>query len=146
MEFKLILAQNEPESIVATVRERTELIDEIESMVKSAENDMFLTGYTEDDIEKLSIFDVECIFVEDGKTYAVYQDGKKYRLRRRLYEVEENLPKEFVRINKSAVANWKRIRRFKTEFSGAVDVEFKCGYEDYVSRRCFADLKRRFKL
>jgi len=30
-------------------------------------------------------------------------------------------------------------------YSGAVDAVFKCGYRDYVSRRCLAQIKRRFE-
>ena len=30
-------------------------------------------------------------------------------------------------------------------FSGSVDVIFKSGYRDYVSRRCFADIKKELK-
>ena len=41
--------------------------------------------------------------------------------------------------------NEKAIERFKADFGGGVSVEFKCGYSDYVSRRCFAEIKRRFK-
>ena len=94
----------------------------------------------------LKRFGIECIWVEDGRTYAIYEDGVRYRLRGRLYEVEAKLGSEFVRINKSALANWNRIRRFKASIAGAVDVEFKSGHVEYVSRRCFAELKRRFDL
>ena len=60
--------------------------------------------------------------------------------------MEARLGPDFVRINKSALANWKRIRRFKASIAGAVDIEFKSGYTEYVSRRCFSQLKRRFDL
>lgn len=86
------------------------------------------------------------MYVEDGKTYAAYADGKRYRVRLRLYEAEEQLPPGFIRINKSAFANWQKVKRFVTEFSGAVDIEFMSGHRDYVSRRCFADIRRRYDL
>lgn len=146
MRFKLIIDQDKEEEIVATVHRRSALTDEIEALVAGAERVNELTGYTEEDTVILKIGQIECICVEDGKTFAVYADGVKYRLRGRLYEAEAQLGADFVRINKSAIANWNRIRRFKASIAGAVDIEFKSGHVEYVSRRCFAELKRRYDL
>ena len=128
------------------MHQRSPLTDEIESLVAGTERRDELTGYTEEDTVILKIPLIECICVEDGKTFAIYSDGVRYRLRGRLYEAEARLGSEFVRINKSALANWNQIRRFKASIAGAVDVEFKSGHVEYVSRRCFAELKRRFDL
>ena len=92
----------------------------------------------------LPISDLECITVLDGKTYAIDGKNRRYRLKYRLYELEELLPSGFIRINKSALANEARLERFAVSFNGAVDAVFRCGYREYVSRRCFADIRRRF--
>ena len=63
----------------------------------------------------------------------------------RLYEVENLLPGYFIRINKSTLANEARLDRFQVTYAGSVDAVFKCGYTEYVSRRCFAQIKRRFE-
>ena len=60
-----------------------------------------------------------------------------------LYEVEKILPSSFIKINKSSVANISKIKKFISTYSGAVNVEFKSGYTDYVSRRCLPQVKRR---
>ena len=60
-------------------------------------------------------------------------------------EISEILPNYFIRINKSSLANRKQIERFSAAFSGSVDVIFKSGYRDYVSRRCFAEIKKELK-
>lgn len=146
MIFKLIIDKEKEEQIVATVHQRSPLTDEIQALVAGTERRDELTGYTEEDTVILKIPLIECICVEDGKTFAIYSDGVRYRLRGRLYEAEARLGSEFVRINRSALANWSRIRRFKASIAGAVDVEFKSGHVEYVSRRCFSELKRRFDL
>ena len=146
MIFKLVIDKEQEEQIVATVHGRSALTDRIEALVAGAERTEELTGYTQEDTVILKPEEIECICVEDGKTFAVYADGIKYRLRGRLYEVEARLGPEFVRVNKSVLANWKKIRRFKASIAGAVDVEFKSGHVEYVSRRCFAELKRRYGL
>ncbi len=143
MKFKLIIDKNKEEEIVATVHDRTPLIDEIEALI-SKHTDR-IPGYTEDDIKMLSISEIECVTVLDGKTYAIDSKNRHYRLKQRLYELEATLPSSFVRINKSTLANENALDRFSVTIAGSVDAVFKCGYTEYVSRRCFAQIKRRFE-
>ncbi len=146
MIFKLQLDRNHVEEIVATVHQRTALIDEIERLVTQDNLSAQIPGYEEDEIVMLDLKQIDCFFVEDERTYAHCQDGKQYLIRRRLYELEKNLPGYYERISKSAIANWPRISRFRVQLSGAVDAVFKSGYTECISRRCFAELKRRYGL
>ena len=146
MIFKLQLDRNHVEEIVATVHQRTALIDEIERLVTQDNLSEQIPGYEEDEIVMLDLKLIDCFFVEDERTYAHCQDGKQYLIRRRLYELEKNLPGYYERISKSAIANWPRISRFRVQLSGAVDAVFKSGYTECISRRCFAELKRRYGL
>lgn len=144
MKFKLIIDKTKDEEVVATVHERSALTERLEALVMQHTGSDRIAAYTEDDIKILPFSDIECITVLDGKTYAIDVRGKRYRLKQRLYELEAALPSSFIRINKSAIANENRLERFTASFSGAVDAVFKCGYTEYVSRRCFAQIKRRF--
>jgi len=146
MIFKLQLDRNHAEEIVATVHQRTALIDEIERLVTQDNLSEQIPGYEEDEIVMLDLKQIDCFFVEDERTYAHCQNGKQYLIRRRLYELEKNLPGYYERISKSAIANWPRISRFRVQLSGAVDAVFKSGYTECISRRCFAELKRRYGL
>lgn len=143
MKFRLIIDKEKEEEVVVTARSRSTLIDEIEALI-SKHTDR-IAGYTEEDIKMLSVSDIQCITVMDGKTYAIYSDGKQYRLKQRLYELEQQLPASFIRINKSALANEAHLDRFQVTYAGSVDAVFKCGYREYVSRRCFAEIKRRLE-
>lgn len=146
MIFKLQLDPDREEKITATVHRRTPLIDEIEKLVLQENITDQVPGYYEDEITMLDISQVECFYVEADKTYASYRSGQRYLIKKRLYELDNVLPADFERINKSAIANWKRISKFKVQLSGAVDVVFQNGYTDCISRRCFAELKRRYGL
>lgn len=143
MKFRLIIDRQRDEEVVATVHERTALTDEIERIVTGKRLDS-LAVYADDEIRILPFEETECIAVMGGKVFAIDLKGEKYIIRKRLYEVEEILPDYFIKINKSAIANRRRIEKFTLSFSGSVNVIFKSGYEDYVSRRCFAEIKRRF--
>ena len=144
MKFRLIVDPNREEEVVATVHSPTALTEAIEELVLQYSGDNKLPVYTEDDRMMLPFSEIECITVNNGKTYAIDSSGTFYRVKKRLYEVEQLLPSNFIRINKSALANQNRLERFTVLFSGAVDAVFRCGYREYVSRRCFAEIKRRF--
>ena len=144
MKFRLIIDKSKEEEITATVHSRSSLTDRIETLVMQYIGSDRIPVFSEDEIKLLSLSETECIVSIDGKTFAVDSSGKKFRVKMRLYEIEEILPSYFIRINKSALANEKRLERFSVGFSGAVDAVFKSGYKEYVSRRCFAEIKRRY--
>ena len=146
MIFNLQINKDCEESVTAVVHECTPLTDEIERLVMQENVTDRIAGYDEDGITMLDIKQVECFFVQSEKTYAAYSDGKRYLIKKRLYELENILPDEFERINKSAVANRSRISKFKVQLSGAVDAVFASGYTDYISRRCFSELRKRYGL
>ena len=145
MQFKLIIDKDKDEELVATVHSRSALIDEIEALVWKHAGADRIPGYTEDSIKMLSVSEIECITVLDSKTYAIDTANQRYRLKQRLYELEAQLPSSFIRINKSTLANELHLDRFQVTYAGSVDAVFQCGYTDYVSRRCFAQIKRRLE-
>ena len=89
--------------------------------------------------------EIECITILDRKVIAIDTKGDQYRIQDRLRDLEGILPSYFIRINKSTLANEHRISRFDAAFSGGVDAVFCCGYREYVSRRCFAEIRRRYE-
>ena len=146
MKFKLIIDKSKEEEILVTVHEPSALTDQIRQLVMEYTGTDRIAAYWEDDIKMLSFDQIACITTRDGRTYAVDTKGIQYRIRQRLYELEKILPPSFIRINKSAIANEQQIERFAATFSGAVDAVFRGGYREYVSRRCFAQIKRRYHL
>lgn len=144
MNFRLVIDPNQEEEVVATVHKPSTLTDELELLIRRHTGCDKFAAYTDEDITLLSFSDIECITVLDGKTFAVDRNGTHHRLKQRLYELEAVLPPYFIRINKSSIANENHLARFTASFSGTVDAVFKCGYKEYVSRRCFAAIKRRF--
>lgn len=144
MKFKLIIDKTREEEVVVTAHERSDLTVRLEELVLRHSGSDRLPVYTEDEMKMLPFSRIECITVRDGKTFAIDTGAGEYRVRMRLYEVEQILPGYFIRINKSALANENALERFVATYSGGVDAVFKCGYREYVSRRCFSEIKRRF--
>lgn len=146
MKFKLIIEPDMEEEIAARVHRPTALTEQIEQLVMQHTGSDRLQAWTDEDMVLLPIRDIACITVLDGKTFAIDRKNCRYRLKQRLYELEKQLPVSFIRINKSSLANETHIERFRASFNGSVDAVFKGGYAEYVSRRCFAQIKRRYQL
>ena len=145
MKYKLIIDKNAEEEVVATVHAPSSLTQQIETLVCNYSGADSIMGYSDDEMRKLSFQDIECITIVARKVMAIDTRGNQYRLQDRLRDLEEVLPSYFIRINKSTLANEHRIERFDAAFSGGVDAVFRCGYREYVSRRCFAEIKRRYE-
>lgn len=144
MKYKLIIDKDAEEEIIAIVHAPSELTQQIENLVCSVSGTDSILGYRDGELRKLPFARIECITVLDRKVIAIDTEGGRYRLQQRLRDLEEILPSYFIRINKSTLANEHRIVRFDAVFSGGVDAVFACGYREYVSRRCFAQIRRRY--
>ena len=145
MRYTLIIDKDGEEEIVARVHAPSALTQQIENLVRSFSGPDCLMGWREDELRKLCFSEIECITVLSRKVIAIDGKGNHYRIQERLRDLEEILPSYFIRINKSTLANEHRIARFDAAFSGGVDAVFQCGYRDYVSRRCFAEIRRRYE-
>ena len=145
MKYKLIIDKNAEEEIIAIVHTPSSLTQQIENLVCNFSGADSIMGYKEDEMRKLSFEEIECITIQERKVMAIASDGKTYRLQDRLRDLEEILPSYFIRINKSTLANEHCILRFDAAFSGGVDAIFQCGFREYVSRRCFAEIRRRYE-
>ena len=145
MKYKLIIDKDAEEEIIAIVHAPSSLTAQIEDLVCSFSGADHIMGYLEDEIRKLTFSEIECITVLDRKVIAIDTNGDRYTLRERLRDLEAVLPSYFIRINKSTLANEHSIRRFDAAFSGGIDAVFACGYREYVSRRCFSEIRRRYE-
>ena len=146
MKFKLILDPLAEESVTVVARAPSELTRQIEALTAAARpSPEGLMGFREEGMRCLPFAEIECITVLERKVVAIDANGDRYRLAEQLRDLEPLLPPSFIRINKSTIANEHRILRFDAVFSGGVDAVFRCGFRDYVSRRCFAEIRRRYE-
>ena len=130
----------EEEKVLIYAKERTKLVDEIESLVISSDID--LTGTYNEEIIKININDVSCFLSENNKVFALIDD-KKYQIKQRLYQLEEMNLDTFIKINKSCLANKTKIKKFESTIGGSLKVIFSNGYIDFISRRELKNVKQR---
>ena len=145
MKYRLIIDKDAEEEITAIVHAPSSLTQQIENLVRGFSGPDYIMGCRDEALRKLAFSEIECITILDRKVFAIDVRGNQYRLQDRLRDLEDILPSYFIRINKSTLANEHRIDRFDAAFSGGVDAVFQCGYREYVSRRCFAEIRRRYE-
>ena len=132
MQFITKIDEKEQERVEIYANKRTSLIDQIESLCKNDELQIF--GYLDDEIYILDINEIERVFVEGDKVFASLENTH-YRLKTRLYLIEEQLGDNFIKINHSCLVNKNFINCFKTSWKGSLLVQLKNGEKDFVSRR-----------
>ena len=145
MKCKLMIDKGAQETVVVTAHGPSPLTQQIEDLVCRFSGTDSILGYREDTMRKLAFGEIECVTILDRKVMAIDTQGSRYRIQERLRDLEQLLPTYFIRINKSTLANEHRILRFDAAFSGGVDAVFRCGYREYVSRRCFGQIRRRYE-
>ena len=141
MRCRIFIDKEHEEEILIYTHEKTPLVNRIEKLV--SDDSFELIGYKDREAVRLDTADVICFVAEDNKVFAM-TESEKFSLRLRLYQIEENLSDNFVRINQSCIANINKIDRFDASISGTLMVRFKNGYRDFVSRRQVKNIKERF--
>ncbi len=141
MKLKVITDNEREEEIIIYAHKETELIKRIRAIID--ENESFLIGFSDREAVKIKAEDIYVFTAEGNKVFAV-TEKESFKLKEKLYQLEEKYPDLFVRINQSCLANIGKIERFDVSFSGTMKVIFKNGYVDYVSRRNLKLVKERF--
>lgn len=145
MKYKLIIDENVEEEITVIAHKVSSLTQQIEKLVQASLSQDSIIGQKEDETRKLQFNVIECITIINRKIFVIDTNGDKYRIQHRLRELEEILPPNFIRINKSTLANEYYILQFNAAIGGGIDAIFHCGYKEYVSRRCFAEIRKRYE-
>ena len=65
----------------------------------------------------------------------------EYLIKKPLYQVEETLNTDFVRISKTTIVNLKKISRVAPSLRGMMFIELKNGLKDNISRKYLPDFK-----
>lgn len=129
----------EPYAVIHTDK----VTEEIQRMI-----DIFSTSETpvtalqnEEDIVVLQPKEIYMVRVENGDT-VIYGAKQKYRSRKRLYELAQQLGKQFMQISKTTLINLSYMDSIEPGFSGTLLLKLKNGDKDYVSRKYLPEFKK----
>lgn len=100
-----------------------------------------ITAQLKDKIAILQPKDIYMVRVENGDT-VIYGESDKYYSKKRLYELAEQLGKQFMQISKSTLVNLAYLDNIEAGFSGLLLLKLKNGCKDYVSRKYLPNFKK----
>lgn len=140
MKLSIIIDEKQEEEIVIRARRENDLVKKIRHLVE--EEPAELLGYNGQEIFRLNRDEICCFVSESNGVFAI-TEGKRLKVKQRLYQLEETLD-GFIKINQSCLANISKIEKFEATPFGALTVIFKGGYRDFVSRRNLKNIKERF--
>lgn len=120
--------------------------DEVQELVNYIEyKEDYLVGIADDQVCVLDISDIIRVFVEDRKVFVVTTKGK-FVVRKKLYEMNNLLTKDFVKISQSEIANIKFIKNLDLSIRETIVIVYKNSDISYVSRRLLKDFKTKLGL
>lgn len=111
------------------------LLDIIQNKDKSQ-----IHGFREDQLYIININDIFLIYSENGKVYAK-TDDTTYLIKYRLYQLEEFLDKNFIRISNSEIINIRRVKNLDFAVLGTIKINFINDTYTYSSRRFIKKIK-----
>ena len=132
-EYKEPVAVIHTDRVTEDIRRIIDLLGTSDTPVTALQN--------EEDIVVLKPGDIYMVRVEEGDTM-IYGAKQKYRSRKRLYELAEQLGKQFMQISKTTLINLSYMDSIEPGFSGTLQLKLKNGNKDYVSRKYLPEFKK----
>ena len=125
--------------------ELTDNVAKAMSILESDDSSDMVAVKKGSDIALLQMDEIFMFRVED-KQVKVYSENSEYLIKKPLYQVEETLSSDFVRISKTTIVNLKRIDRVAPSLKGMMFIELKNGLKDNISRKYLPDFKQALDL
>lgn len=112
-------------------------------ILQEAQTGRTLTFYKDNQEFYFPLEDV-LFFETEGEHIFAHTATDAYRIKFRLYELEELLPKDFLRVSKSAIVNVRRIYSIARNITASSLIRFVGSHKQiYVSRYYYTELRRR---
>ena len=134
----------EPHADIHT-NELTDSITKAMSILESDDANDMLAVKKGSDIALVEFSDVFMFRVED-KQVKVYTENNEYHIRKPLYQVEEGLNSDFVRISKTTIVNLRKVERVAPSLKGMMFIQLKNGLKDNISRKYLPEFKQALDL
>lgn len=118
------------------------MTEEIRRVAAACENrENVIVAQKEEKTVILQPEDIHMVRVEEGKTI-LYTEREKYRSGKKLYEFEECLGNNFMRISKTTLVNLKKMESVETSFHAMMYLVMKNGCRDYITRKYLPQFKK----
>lgn len=143
MEVMLKIIQGlSPNTVELGVRNKDSQIDKIISFIKGQEVAR-IVGKKGDRNQYVPLDICVSFYANQKKVYVSTVDQATFTVNNRLYELADNLPRNFVRISNTEIINLNFVSEFQLSKSGIIIIYFKNGTQTSSSRRYLKQVKER---
>ena len=114
---------------------------EVQNLINYIEySSEYLIGIVENKASIIDIDEIIRVYIEDRKTFVVTLKDT-YVVKKKLYEVENIVTRNFVKISQSEIANIRFIKNLDFSNTGTIVIKYKNSDISYVSRRMIKEFK-----
>ena len=145
MNIRIEISENiTDDEIIIRCAQVTNQIQKIQQLISEASADMPKITFYKDSEEYFFPLKNILFFETGDNTVYAHTRSDTYRIRLKLYELEDILPHSFVRISKSTIVNIGHIMMVNRNLTSSSLIEFyKSHKQVYVSRRYYKTLSQR---
>ena len=133
-------AEIHSDSLTSNIQKAMDLLENDDIEIGEEESNSILAVKKGSDIVLLDFEDIFMIRVEDKQT-KVFTEDNDYLVKKPLYQIEDNLDSNFVRVSKATIVNLRKIKRVAPSLRGMTFIELKNGLKDNISRKYLSDFK-----
>lgn len=126
-------------SVIVHAPSRSKDVDELIEAIRNYAPTP-LSGYSEGVVTKLNKDSIIRIYSKDKRVYADTLE-ESYLIKSTLYQLEADLPRQFVRISNSEIVNSDKIIRLDLNLAGTIKVYLQGNIQTRVSRRYISKVK-----
>ena len=131
------------DEIIVRVADLNEDILETIKKLKNIDSKESVAASSGDTILMVPTKDIFYFDAVDNKVF-VYTKDKKYEIKMKLYEIEEDFSfSSFIRVSKNTVLNIKKIEHLSPEFNGRFVAKLQNGERILISRGYVPNLKKK---
>ena len=136
-----ISSEYQEKEIIIRANKKDEEVAEILRNLQNIDTKLHnINGYLDNTVYSLSTQDILFFETNDRNVYAHTKDNA-FLIHYRLYELEENLPDNFLRVSKSSILNVDEVKSLTQSVMGNL-IQFRDSYKQmYASRRFLKKLK-----
>ena len=139
MKLELNIDEKVKETLV--VVNANKINKEVQNLINYIEySSEYLIGIVEDKASIIDIDEIIRVYIEDRKTFVVTLKDT-YVVKKKLYEVENMVTRNFIKISQSEIANIKFIKNLDFSNTGTIVIKYKNSDISYVSRRMIKEFK-----
>lgn len=139
MKIEIITDTNEEELLVKIFAKQ--INDDVQKIISLLnKNQDSIIGFKNDQVFIIEESDIIRVYIEDKKVFIKTVDDI-YSSKKRLYEIENSLGNDFIKISQSEIANIKYIKKLDFSYKGTIMLIFKNGDKSFVSRRSLKTFK-----